>query len=145
MYSWWQIPDRRIVKHKTKLASMDFRKKCIECVQRFNMTNHYIDPFLCLGFIFYVNVRQKNTSYRVNEMFLSCTIHSRLSVCWFTKLYADIIWCIKIFESLNNIVMCKSNHWLQNIIVKRTKHRLNQTIIQVMYFLIFTTTLYFRI
>ena len=50
------------------------------------MTNHYTDPFLCLGFIFYVNVRQKNASYRVNEMFLSCTSHSRLSLCWFYKI-----------------------------------------------------------
>ena len=85
---------------KQSAQSMEFGKGIFlmsVCVlqQNFNMTNHYTDLFLCLGFIFYVNVKQKSTSYRVNEMFLSCTSYVALSVLAFLQnLYADII-CIK--------------------------------------------------
>ena len=53
--------------------------------------------FMLRIYILWWIVKQKSTSYRVNEMFLSCTSFMKMSICgWFYKTISpDMILCIK--------------------------------------------------
>ena len=81
------------------------KQKNVVC-RGFNMTNHYLDSFLCFGFIFYGELSsKKGTSYRVNEMFLSCTSDMKMSICcWSYKtIQLDIIWFPKECNKTTNL------------------------------------------
>ena len=74
----------------SRWQNVKYKTKCKELgsvVSKYNMTNHFLDPFytrICI----LCECQAKNTSYGVNEMFLSCTSHSSFTI--------DVMKCIPI-------------------------------------------------
>ena len=95
---WWRTPYYflhnvfSIVFSMTdsRWQNVKYKTKCKELgsvVSKYNMTNHFLDPFytrICI----LCECQAKNTSYGVNEMFLSCTSHSSFTI--------DVMKCIPI-------------------------------------------------